>query len=133
MSESSLMREIQLALTKAGCVLFRNNCGQYQYAPGKYIRYGIANPGGSDLIGWYKGRFTAIEIKTPIGKLTKEQARFLHAVQLAGGIAFMARSVEDALDYFRRHITREAVERGNAAGLQGSGSGAPKQGSGVPD
>ena len=129
------MREIQLALTKAGCVLFRNNLGQYEYAPGKYIRYGIANPGGSDLVGWTTGIggravFTAIEVKTPIGKLTQPQARFLHAVQLAGGIAYMTRSVSDALEQLERQ--RERSDSGNATGLPGAGTGAPRKGPGTP-
>jgi hypothetical protein len=88
-------------------ILFRNQSGQYQ-AEGRWIRYGIANPGGSDLIGWTTvevtpemvGRkvaiFSAIEVKTPTGRPTLEQTRFIEAVRRAGGIACIARSEAEA-------------------------------------
>ena len=41
------------------------------------------------------GRFLAIEVKSATGKPTPEQTAFLAAVVRAGGIAFVARSVDD--------------------------------------
>jgi len=41
--------------------------------------------------------FTSIEVKTPTGRLVPMQASWLGAVQGAGGIAGVARSVEDAV------------------------------------
>ena len=41
-------------MSAMGLVLFRNNCGT-ALAPdgsGRRIKYGVANPGGADLIGW---------------------------------------------------------------------------------
>jgi len=64
--------------------------------------------GSSDLIGWRSvtvrpedvGRrlavFVAIEAKTGGARLTKEQRAFVEAVRAAGGLAGVARSVEDA-------------------------------------
>jgi hypothetical protein len=40
--------------------------------------------------------FLSIEVKTPTGRLRPEQRQWLDAVQAAGGIAGVARSVEDA-------------------------------------
>ena len=72
------------------------------------VRYGL-QPGSSDLIGWRTvtitpemvgqqvAVFTSIEVKTPTGRLRPEQKLWLDAVQAAGGIAGVARSVEDAL------------------------------------
>ena len=40
--------------------------------------------------------FTSIEVKTATGRLRPEQRQWLEAVQAAGGIAGVARSVEDA-------------------------------------
>ena len=71
------------------------------------VRYGL-QPGSSDLIGWtirtvtpemvgqQVAVFTSIEVKTPTGRLRPEQQQWLDAVQAAGGIAGVARSVEDA-------------------------------------
>jgi hypothetical protein len=72
------------------------------------VRYGL-QPGSSDLIGWRTvtitpemvgqqvAVFTSIEVKTPTGRVKPEQQQWLDAVQAAGGIAGVARSVEDAL------------------------------------
>ena len=98
MTESDLMRDIQIAVSNEGHRVFRNNIGVCQTRAGDYIRYGVCNPGGSDLIGWTKsGKFFAIEVKTGKGKLTKEQDNFLRAVNEAGGIGVCARSIEEAL------------------------------------
>lgn len=51
--------------------------------------------GVSDILGLYKGRFIAIEVKTPKGKLTIEQKLFQERVRENGGIAIVARSVVD--------------------------------------
>lgn len=54
--------------------------------------------GVSDIIGLYKGRFIAIEIKTAGGRVTPEQDRFLEAVRRHGGVAFVARSIDDVIE-----------------------------------
>lgn len=106
MSEATLMRRIMLAVAKT-TVLFRNQSGAYK-AGEQWIRYGLGNPGGSDLIGWTSvevtpemvGKrlcvFTAIEVKTATGRSTKEQEAFIAAVQRAGGLAGVVRSEDDA-------------------------------------
>lgn len=108
MNETELMRIIQVKLSALGARLFRNTTGSVVAQSGHYVQYGLANPGGSDLIGWTPvkitpdmvGRtlaiFTALEVKSDHGRLTKHQKLFIEAVQRAGGIAACARSVEDA-------------------------------------
>lgn len=51
--------------------------------------------GVSDLLGIYRGRFMAIEVKVPKKYPSKDQKSFLQDVADAGGIAIVARSVED--------------------------------------
>ena len=98
MTESDIQRSIMLALSQAGCLIWRNNSGILKNPAGIPIKFGIGNPGGSDLIGIAPGgRFIAIEVKTPKGRATPEQIRFIEAVKKHGGIAGIARSVEDAL------------------------------------
>ena len=109
MKETTIMKLCMLALSDAGVLVFRNNVGQYQTPEGRVIRYGVGNPGGSDLIccvpvtitpdmvGQKIGVFAAPEIKTSTGKLRKDQVTFQQAVLNAGGIAGVARSPEDAL------------------------------------
>ena len=52
--------------------------------------------GVADILGILPGgRFLAIELKSATGTLTKEQKSFLEAINANGGVAFMARSIED--------------------------------------
>ena len=96
MTEAELMREIQLAVTQEGHRVFRNNIGVCQTKSGEYIRYGVCNPGGSDLIGWTKeGRFLAIEVKAEKGRVSKVQQSFIDTVNRSGGVGIIARSVDD--------------------------------------
>ena len=95
-TEAELMRDIQLALSQDGHRVFRNNIGVCKDERGNYIRYGVCNPGGSDLIGWTKdGRFLAVEVKSAKGRLTATQESFLKNVNEAGGVGICARSVQD--------------------------------------
>lgn len=51
--------------------------------------------GVSDILGIYKRRALAIEVKSEKGRLSDEQKEFLRRVDEEGGIAIVARSVED--------------------------------------
>lgn len=117
MNESDLMRLIQVAVSAMGHRVFRNNIAQAWvgiYA-GRTID-GIvtlknARPlhsglcvGSSDLIGFTNtGRFVAIEVKSATAKPTVEQINFLNIVKRFGGLAGIARSVEDAKDIINGH------------------------------
>jgi hypothetical protein len=112
-AEAVIQQQIRLALSRAGSVMHRNNVGATRDAQGRLIRYGVGNPGGSDLIGWTPvvitpemiGRtvavFTAVEVKAPCGKATDAQINFLARVLNAGGYAGIARSTDDALSVVR--------------------------------
>lgn len=96
--ESNIMKSIMIALSDNGCVVFRNNIGSYKNEDGRFIRFGVGGNGGSDLIGWtMDGKFLAVETKSPTGKATPEQINFIEKVNASGGVAGIARSVEDAL------------------------------------
>ena len=96
MKESDISRLVQCALTQEGARVFRNETGGYRSPSGIWVSYGLCK-GSSDLIGWYKGRFLAVEIKTNKGRVTKQQQNFIDQVNLSGGIAFVARSPEEAV------------------------------------
>jgi len=76
------------------------------------VQFGLAR-GSADLIGWRSvvvtpdmvgqriAVFTSIEVKTATGRLRPEQQAWLGVVQGAGGIAGVARSVEDANEILR--------------------------------
>ncbi|QPC45372.1 VRR-NUC domain-containing protein [Kaustia mangrovi] len=70
--------------------------------------------GSSDLIGWRSvlitpdmvgqtvALFTAVEAKGPTARTTTAQRKFIDAVNRAGGLAGLARSVADARNILRR-------------------------------
>ena len=103
MSEQELMQEIQLEVSRLGGRVFRNQTGKYKVGD-RWISSGLC-VGSSDLIGWFPkiefdtmddtAVFLAIEVKTPKGRVRPEQQKFINCVKKAGGIAFVARSVED--------------------------------------
>ena len=108
MNESTISKQIRLALLKEGCINFRNNVGVADYVDQtgrrRKVTYGLC-PGSSDIIGWTtingNATFVAVEVKRPGGRVTEKQIRFINAVSSAGGIAFVATSPEQAVDTFK--------------------------------
>jgi penicillin-binding protein-related factor A (putative recombinase) len=65
--------------------------------------------GVSDILGAYKGRMLAIEVKRP-GKIpTPDQQRFLDRVKIEGGISFVAHSVDETME----QLTRQGGDNGS--------------------
>lgn len=107
-SETTLLNHLLIRCSALGARIWRNNCGQLQDRQGRWVRYGVANPGGADLIGYLPvtvtpemvGRelavFVAIEAKSDTGRLRPEQQQFLKVVQGHGGLVCVARSLTDA-------------------------------------
>jgi len=95
-----IMPEIQCALSREGARVFRNNVGLFTTIDGRKVRTGLC-VGSADLIGWYKGRFLACEVKVPGKKPKPHQQNFLDQVNLSGGIGFYATSAEESVDKLR--------------------------------
>lgn len=127
-SEVETMREIMLDASARGDRLWRNNTGMaWQGIVRKLpngdivlhkprpVHFGLAE-GSGDLIGLHRVRieqrhvgstlavFTSVEVKSARGATREAQRAFLHAVQTLGGLAGIARSVEDA-----RRITERLI------------------------
>ena len=108
-SEQQIQQHIRLACSTGDTRLFRNNTGTLKDQNGRPVQFGLCK-GSADLIGWKRvtvtpdmvgqqvAVFLSIEVKTPTGRIRPEQQQWLDAVQAAGGIAGVARSVDDALD-----------------------------------
>jgi hypothetical protein len=106
-SEQQIQQEIRIACSNGDTRLFRNNTGTLKDANGRPVQFGLCK-GSADLIGWKRvtvteemvgstvAVFASIEVKTATGRLRPEQQQWLDAVQAAGGIAGVARSVSDA-------------------------------------
>ena len=106
-SEQTIQQHIRIACSRGDTRLFRNNTGTLRDANGRPVQFGLCK-GSGDLIGWRTvtitpdmvgttiAVFTSVEVKTPTGRIRPEQQQWLEAVQAAGGIAGVARSVADA-------------------------------------
>lgn len=82
-------------------MFWRNNTGAIRMDK-RFIRFGAV--GSSDILGVMKdGRFLAIEVKSAKGRLTKHQKAFIDGINNAGGVAFVARSIEDVAIGLRIH------------------------------
>jgi len=113
-AETTLQQKIRLALgTRTDLRLFRNQVGQLpDPCTGRPVQFGLAR-GSADLIGWRTitvtpemvgqriAVFTSIEVKTPNGQVKPEQHAWQRTVSAAGGIAGIARSVQDANEILR--------------------------------
>jgi len=112
--ETVIQQQIRLALgARTDLRLFRNNTGTLpDPRTGRPIQFGLAK-GSADLIGLRTvtitpemvgqrlAVFTSIEVKTQTGRLTPEQKGWLEMVQRRGGLAGVARSVQDANEIIR--------------------------------
>ena len=110
-SETTRQAEIMLRAHELGATVFRNNVGMVVYYDTKGIKrrvkYGLKK-GSSDLIGWLPVEITpdmvgktvaiflAVEVKNATGKPTADQQNFIDLVNSYGGIAFIARTIEEA-------------------------------------
>lgn len=121
--ETEILNRIRIEASKRGYTLFRNMVGmatagvvirEWHDADARYctirdpypVRFGLIE-GSSDLIGWKDVEitpeiigqkvaiFTGIEVKTQKGRLSKEQKNFIDRVNNCGGIAYVAKSLDD--------------------------------------
>ena len=83
--ETDITRNIQKLLREHGAL-------PVKFFGGLYAKKGI-----SDLLVCFQGRYVAIEVKRPGGKVSPEQAQFLQAVRQHGGLAFVAYSPDDVV------------------------------------
>jgi hypothetical protein len=107
MSEQRIQQEIRLACSRGPVRLWRNNVGRLLDQQGRMVTFGLC-PGSADLIGYSTvtitpemvgqavAVFAAVEVKTPTGRVRPEQTAWLDHVTAAGGLAGIARSVEEA-------------------------------------
>jgi len=79
-----------------GAFVWRNNTGALKDKSDRPVFFG--KPGSADIIGLLPGgRFIAVECKAEKGRLSEKQKKFLEDVEQLGGLAVVARSVDDVM------------------------------------
>lgn len=63
----------------------------------------FSKAGTPDILACIKGRFVGIEVKQPGGVVSKLQEANIRLIQNAGGVAFVADSLEEA----KRHLKKQ--------------------------
>lgn len=102
MLEKHIQKQILDYLHMQGYVAFKHrNVGIYKKSTGAYIPLSYGEKGISDILGITReGKFFAIEVKKPKGKVSKEQTEFIDKVNKSQGLAFVAYCIEDVI----RHL-----------------------------
>lgn len=103
MTETEILQLCRIVASDCGATVWRNNTGALKDHKGRLVHFGLCS-GSSDLIGIYKGRFLAIEVKRPGKTPTDAQDHFIEFVNNAGGIAFWVddpKQIKNKLDSIR--------------------------------
>jgi hypothetical protein len=107
-TEAQILNEIRLAVAPH-CTISRNNCGGLKDTTGRFVKFGLFNPGGADLIGWKTititpemvgqkiAQFVGLEVKSATGRIRPEQENFLRVLKASGGLCGVVRSPAEAL------------------------------------
>lgn len=83
MSEREIVRRIMAAIREAGGYCVKYHGGPYSHA------------GTPDILGCYRGRMLALEVKRPGGKATALQAAQIRLWEAAGAVADVVHSVAE--------------------------------------
>jgi len=85
-------------------LVLRQNTGVAQDRKGQVIKFGT--PGQGDVRCVIGGRAVEIEVKTPKGKQSEKQQNYQAALERAGGIYILARSINDAIGQIKWQISQ---------------------------
>ena len=72
----------------------------FRKSKSKFARNGV-----SDILGSWRGRFLAIEVKAPKKRPSETQTKFITDIRKSGGLACVACSIDDVINY----LTLEGV------------------------
>ncbi len=97
----AVLKYLRLRKDVAWVERLNSGAGQLQFADGGASRWmRFAWRGAPDLIGQLTdGRILCVECKRPSGRLRPDQEAFLNTVRCQGGVAFVARSVDDVKEH----------------------------------
>lgn len=98
-TEKDTQRAILQYLRLLGAFAFRVNTGATKIGD-RFIRFNDV-VGCPDILCCLGGRFVGVEVKRKGGRLRPEQAACMDSIRKAGGLAFVARSVDDVVAALR--------------------------------
>jgi hypothetical protein len=132
MTEHALQSAIIDLLQRCGALVIRSNSGRSgNIAYNRwYAGFDTLTKGAADVMALHDGVFYAIECKGAGGKVTPEQRRFLREVEGRGGVAIVARCLEDVSKalYGGNPAMIDGAQNGNEGYLQGGRRGTGRTG-----
>jgi len=106
--ETSLQNEISVALSELGSIPYRMQVGLFYTRNAVPIHIGI--PGTPDLLIIIPdGKVLWYEIKTEIGRLSKDQSNFADMLRSMNHKVFIIRSVSDAVNIYKQEVPNYAT------------------------
>lgn len=93
--ENDIQKSLLEALWYNKIHAWRNNTGAYKTERGGFVRFGTKGSGDIFAIQPITGKFISIEVKQPKQYPSPEQKEWMQKVNDNGGIAFVARSIDD--------------------------------------
>ncbi len=106
-SEHNIQSSILDYLARRGVFHFRNNSGalpMQRNGQQYFVRFGAK--GSPDIICVIAGRFVGLEVKDEKGKQSEDQKEFQRSLESAGGIYFLVRSIDEAMEAVEDCISR---------------------------
>ena len=104
--EQALTHQVMTWLALNNILHYRvRNTGTIIHRPGGVVfgrdRYWRQQQGCADILAWKGGKFYAIELKSHTGRLSQAQMEWLKRFEAEGGIAKVARSLDDVESIFK--------------------------------
>ena len=97
-TQKRVLRKLQMKQTEAEITRAIRGClkslGVFHW---KNFGGPMSQKGVSDILGLWKGKLLAIEVKVPKRKATPDQQLFIDRVNREGGLAFVAYSIDDVI------------------------------------
>lgn len=112
MKEKEIENQILNFLTKIGIFAWKNqSTGIYDPVKKVYRKSNNRHhiKGVSDILGIINGRFLAIEVKSENGTLSPEQRIFIARINSEGGIAFVARGINQVARELYKHFPENQI------------------------
>lgn len=95
-AENALQHGCLEYLHLRGVAAWRNNTGMLYNKAGRPVYFGVI--GSGDIFAVVGGRFLSVECKVKGGKVSGHQKRWAAEVEAAGGVAIVARTIDDVQD-----------------------------------
>lgn len=98
-SEKQIQDSILQWLSLMKIFHYRQNTGALKTEKGSFVRFGV--PGATDIVCIALGIYIGIEVKDHKGKQSELQKEFQRAVEAAGGVYLLVRSLEEVQGFFK--------------------------------